>query len=60
MIKFNNNNYNLSSQLKSLNDRYEINKRIMGRFETNTDTYRQLYEENGVIVKEIKEVINQF
>lgn len=60
MIKFNSTNYSISNQLKSLNDKYEINKRIMVSFETNTTTYRQLYEENGVIIKEIKELINQF
>jgi len=50
MIDFN----STTNRLKDLNDKYEYNKTKMEGFNTNSTTYRQLYEENGKIVAELK------
>jgi uncharacterized membrane protein len=54
MINFN----TTTTRMNELNNQYWSNKKVMERFETNTTTYRELYEENGKIVDELKRLMN--
>lgn len=57
MIAFNSTSNNFVDNLKALNDKLYSNFTKMDKLETNSTSYKELYEENEGIVKELETII---